>query len=168
MSTVFKNILPIPYDTIFGTGSYVIPANKYAFFQANASLSTAPFWANSPSQYNSGAINYNPPIVQDVVSTSNTSSIQQWLVAGDSITVASNLPVYTSINTGGGYIVNYTDIYIRILVNSVAICDVRGSIHYAITTNNHYHGYKSNGAGAWSVALFDIPINNLPSELILS
>lgn len=163
MSSIFKPILPIPEDVIVGSGSYTIPANKYAFFQAFATVAGSKDSSASTSQDNGDS-------TYPFAAANNCS---QWLVAGDSITVSSTFTTRAGGASWGTTSVNSNPVsatvVASILVNSTIICQANGTQY----TNNAssvnagtFCQIGSTGAVGWSAALFPIPKNNLPTQLI--
>jgi hypothetical protein len=163
MSSIFKPILPIPEDVIVGSGSYVIPANKYAFFQAFATVS------GSKNQQ-SGTSTDNGTSMLPFAAANNCT---QWLVAGDSITVSTTYTNRAGSTTWGNTSTGATPIIATIvssvLLNATVICQALASVYAgngSSTTAATFCQVGSTGGVGWSAALFPIPKNNLPTQLI--
>jgi len=163
MSSTNQNILPIPESTVGGSGGYTVPANKYGHIVAVTSHSAAGaayFTAANAMQYFSTNSSGG--------ACSNTCS--QWVVAGDSITTVSVAP--TGSSGGTYYAVRTTNGWNGVLLNGIYLSVSHATAASAITG---YGGTVSitaytlhSGSHAWTVALYPIPKNNLPSELIVS
>jgi len=143
-------ILPIPEQTIVGTGTYVIPANRYGKFCGNTSASVA---GNS---YLNGTSTGG---VSGLGSGATSNSHNQDLVAGDTITVSNTAP------SGSNASANVTSFlaYARILINGTPVClaYARGAVGSTWNTVM-FRVWSSSVVSGWSVALFRIPIGNLP------
>lgn len=157
MSTEVQNILQIPYDSIHGGGGYTIPANKYAWFSATSTVSA------SGGTYN---INAGSTTGHSSNGVGNSNSHQAWLVAGDSISVSNSFPSssYTTAT------IKTATSYARVLINGSAVCVAYAaiSVHGTPLASYMRTGHASTGASGWTASLFDIPKNNLPTELIVS
>ena len=81
MTTLASSSLPIPDSVIVGTGSYVIPANKYGYLTATA---TATFYGASNSS--------NPSSLYGLGMTSGSNSYEQQVAAWDTVIVLTSFP----------------------------------------------------------------------------
>jgi hypothetical protein len=157
MSTEINAPLAIPESVVVGTGSYTIPANKYAFV---STASTVTFYRNGTiingfGQSSRGSI------------SASANSNQHYLVAGNTITTSTSFPTVNSSNqSGGGYI------YGAVASAIVNVNGVNSSPSYAgcfmtASTNASITIFNSTGTRGWSAAIFPIPKNNLlPSEIL--
>ena len=166
MTTEVQQILPIPEDTIQGTGSYTIPANKYAKVTACVS-SQSNGWIglnnhyNTANQMSSGSSTFGHSI--NATTDSNTGEYD--LVEGDSITVLSNT---TDVSTNGN---NYTDNYAAFRVNGTVVLRASSGASASWNRNSSggsqmYVGVRTNQVIGWNASIYPIPKNNLPNELI--
>ena len=167
-------ILPIPEQTIVGTGTYVIPANRYAYFCANVA-STTWGWSGQTSHYNSTSespsdyfhsANAGGPTRSASASTNNHI---QTLSAGDTITVSETSVTSQIDHNPAGYArwANYGSTESRVLINGTSVCMARSSGSCFTGYNNasssgYYTGVKGYNTQGWSCALYRKPIGNLP------
>lgn len=172
MTTEVQNILPIPSSVVVGSGSYTIPANKYAHFQANTSCTTMG-WLGNSSGYNSTSniSNTAPAISQNASASANSCS--QWVTAGTSITISAtnNTSQILASTTSAIQTANYSDNFNAVRLNGVSVCISKSSGGASIFNNfsqTRYVGSRSSGNHNWSASIYDTPINNLPTELIVS
>lgn len=149
--------LEIPETTVQGTGSYVIPANRYAELSANSSHAATGYGLNQSS----------PSVIFTAAGGSSANENKAKLVAGDSITTNSSVPTGTQSQNSGSVarLVRQTSGYHRVLVNGVPFCVsyARGSGSICAPNFNQSEvGTAHSGEVGWSVSLFRIPKANLP------
>jgi hypothetical protein len=180
MTTLFKQILPIPEQVVGGTGSYTVPAGKYGYFRGTISgymcnmpwtarfgdyTSSVLYAPGEPANYsNSGNFPNSPYFLEQLTQDSG----EQWVVEGNSITVSLSSYAYRYDNIGTvnawaeqirhNYIAINGTPAVRVMFN-IARFGKRGSNTYNFTS-----GY-CNAVASWSVAIFAKPVNNLPDEL---
>ena len=145
--------LPIPDQTVVGTGTYVIPVDRYADINMTSSHSA------TGSVSTTGG---NGNMSQTGTGTANNALIKG--VAGDSITVSSSSPAISSLTTTTEKISNTSGFH-NVLLNSVVQCTSYGSVHLANSSSGnlaHRHQASQVGASGWSVSLYRIPKSNLP------
>ena len=131
-------ILPIPEQTIVGTGSYIIPANRYGFI----SMSTTNGSSSAQSGYSGTGGIFGG--AGNASGSSSANSNHQWVSAGDSITTANSAGSYSDIN-----------------INGVTVC-TSSSTSSATMLGLATSVSSSRGKVGWSVALYRKPIGNLP------
>ena len=166
MSTISKNILPIPDSVVVGSGSYTIPADRYGFLSASCAITGM---GRTQDGVNSGTnLNYQLT-AQDLSNASNSNSNHQYIKEGDSITVSSNLPNRSQAGGGfsGSYYVSTNSLsgYYRVLLNGTVFCIAFASARSSFTIANQLASAHVNfdGQVGWSVSLYRIPKNNLPT-----
>lgn len=145
MATISKTILPIPESIVVGSGGYTVPSNKYGFLVGTAAVDAV----GVP-----GAANYTAS------SSAAVAEIHQWLPAGTTISVTG-----TSASASGITSQTYSRSTATISLNGTAAAGSRAaafSTGYSTATGSISGGYTIG----WSVALFPIPVNNLPASLI--
>lgn len=171
MSTELISPIPIPEQTIVGSGSYTIPANKYGFLNANVNASAVGWFGQSSIAYNNdftiGHLTSTGDGNGSRSSSAVSAPVSQYLVEGDTITTQTNLP---STSYAGGSsrvsISNYSDAYTRLLINGTIVAEASvGASSSTYSVNGWYSGIRCNGRVGWSVALYPIPKNNLPDEM---
>lgn len=143
--TFSKTILPIPESVVVGSGSYTVPANKYGYFSGSARSTVA-------------IVSYN------ATTSGGTSAVgcEQWLAAGSSISVSTTAPNGSfGAASGSGWSSFSASAYIQIGGVSVVGSVSRGYNFWQTQSNF----YASDASVGWSVALFPIPIDNLPTAL---
>lgn len=151
MSTILKSILPIPESVIMGSGSYVIPANKYAYINANTSTATYGLVASVQLDYG-------------ISVSASANRANQWLVEGDTVNTQASYPAATRASGGG---VSGNLAYSMVTINGSVFCTSNAGGGFATNTSLFgVNALASSGYTAWSVSLFPIPKNNLPSQLI--
>lgn len=149
MATLSKNILPIPESVVVGSGSYTVPANKYAFLSASTAASQGGVSSTNMAS-----------------SSATTNTIEQWLSAGSSISTTSSAP---SALTGGGLLANvsaanYTA-SATLQINGTTISAARAQGYLYATTSGSQTYYLTSASVGWCVSLFPIPVDNLPASL---
>lgn len=153
MTTLARSIMPVPDQIVVGSGSYVIPANRYGFISMTTSSSAAGY----------GITSNNDGGVVAAGCSGGSNSNHQYLKAGTSISVQSSAPSGTT-NAGSGVATRATDGYARILIDGVVCCvsnsSSASSSYRASNTNLAYTQHFSSVG--WSVSLFRIPKANFP------
>lgn len=145
MATLSKNILPIPESVVVGSGSYTVPANKYGYICFSSRSTIGAVVNLNFSSYTSAADSGN-----------------QWISAGTSISTSVSAPTGTFGVSGGA---TYTfEASATVSLNGTS---VNGALTRAVVYSSNTLGslYSSNAAASWSVSLFPIPIDNLPTAL---
>lgn len=154
MSTEMTMPLAIPESTVVGTGSYSIPADKYGHINMTSSSTSVVKHKHTGS----GGTNS-----QGASASSNNGS--QWLVAGDSVSTSNTAPstTITTTSTSASIIA-----YARVLINGTTNCGARSSIGGGtdLSSGSPTVNLTSSVEAGWSVAIYPIPKNNLPTELI--
>lgn len=152
MSSIFKPILPIPEEVVVGSGSYVIPANKYAYFQAHTAAAAA------------GSNDHNGAGGSVGTSGGASCAIEQWLIAGSSITTTLTT-ASASTSSNDATITSTSDA--RVSVNGTIICSAIVACRVGTSGSaNTTAAISGSSRAGWSAAIFPIPKNNLPSQLI--
>lgn len=144
MATISKNILPIPESIVVGSGSYTVPSNKYGYLAASARTTIASIYGNSPT------------------SCASANALEQWLPAGTSISTSISAPAGTV--TSVGYF-TYLAFAILLIGSTQVLVSISRTQNYAQSSTQPMY-YSSDASVGWSVSLFPIPINNLPSSLV--
>ena len=158
MSTEINAPLAIPESVVVGTGSYTIPANKYAFV---STASTVTFYRNGTAvsglgQNSRGSI------------SASANSNQHYLVAGNTITTSTSFPTVNHVNTSGSAGLFGAVASAIVNVNGVnSSPSYAGCFFAASGYNTTITIFNSTGTRGWSAAIFPIPKNNLlPSEIL--
>ena len=156
MTTLASSTLAVPEDVIVGSGSYVIPANRYGHFNATASMAASS--VGTPAAENNGSTGTGS-------GSASATNCTQWVTEGDSITVASRTQSTSSSSTASN--VSTTNYHYRIInLNGIAQAAAYAS-HSAMTAGGSgvSKGCIGNAQGTfgWSVALYRIPKANLPT-----
>ena len=156
MTTLKQNIMRIPEQVITGTGSYVIPANKFGFISMST-CSAGVGYAYGPGVWNSG-----DGWGLSGSGSGNANANHQWLTEGDSITTQVLAETFA-----GNSIQTNRQGYARVLINGVNAC--------VSASRSGAGGASQSGIGnvimihssdvGWSVSLYSIPKNNFPDEL---
>lgn len=160
MSTELNAPLPIPEQVIVGSGSYTVPADRYGFLSMSVSSVCYAY-------------------CRDIISTTGTwkftatadgssNNNHQYIKEGDSITVQASNPSGSTGGSGGSAI-RVGSGYHRILINGVAVCVAhsRSAASMQNSSNSTWPNVTTShtGQAGWSLALYRIPKNNLPTGL---
>lgn len=172
MTTVTNPVLPIPEDTIQGSGSYTVPANKYGFLSANTSFAAAGWVGSGSTDYQNATRNMgsslgsSDPFAISASASANNSTA--WLKEGDLINSTSLTSTGATNSSSSAYIGFYTEGYNAIRVNGNDFCVSRAAGGYMKAASNGFTwtGVRATGRAGWSIALYPIPKNNLPLHLI--
>jgi hypothetical protein len=141
MATISKTILPIPESIVAGSGGYTVPSNKYGFLASACTAGIAGFYSSSGE------------------AASTSSAVDQWLPAGTSISVSTSAPSGSALSANTSATASAT-----LSINGTAANITRAYFYMYGATSSLY--YSSTATVGWSVALFPIPVNNLPASLI--
>jgi hypothetical protein len=154
MSTEILYNTPVLESLTVGSGSYTIPANKYAHVSMSSSITFS--GTNLPL---ARRIGYGDS------ATSNNNEVI--LIAGNTITVASSFPsVYHASDGNVGRVsgaVGYSIVY----VNGVPLCPSYAGVQVCSYGTQVGDTSLSTGALGWQASIFPIPKNNLDTNLIL-
>jgi hypothetical protein len=145
MATIAKNILPIPESIVVGSGGYTVPANKYGYLSACARTAISISQSQAPVQSVSAA----------------AATLEQWIPAGTSMSTSTAAPSGASgLTTHVSYVSSAS-----LNIDSLAVLGVvaRAALY---TGGGGSNSLASTSTVGWSVALFPIPVNNLPASLI--
>ena len=143
-----NSALPIPESTVVGTGTYVIPANRYGFLNMTASVSS----------YSHG---YSQNVGCGGGGGGAASNGSQWVLSGDSITTGSSHPTSTtSAATSPVAAEGNSWVFVNGAVNCAASAGAGSST--VSSGGPFYAAAGTAGYVGWSVALFRIPKANLP------
>ena len=143
MATLNKSILPIPESVVVGTGSYTVPANKYGFLYGSCTASIGMTGNNYQSSASASAV-----------------SINQWITAGTTIATSTSAPAGTYSGASNAQIA-----VASININGTSVC-VSRALENFYSTSAGSAGYSSTAVVGWALAVYPIPINNLPASLI--
>lgn len=144
MTTEVQQILPIPETVVVGSGSYTIPANKYAFISMSVTSARSIAWHARSS--------INTDNISGGGASASATSNEQWITAGVTISTAQS--------TG----------YCFVRLNGVSVCNSQSSVTNMGTgvVGAAYQTQANAQTVGWSASIFPIPKNNLPNELIVS
>lgn len=131
-----------PEQIVTGTGTYVIPAGKYGLLTMNTSVAASARAASQNAASNSNG-------------SGSSNSVQQWVVAGDTITTQTSFPsISISTANSGNNVIAYT----KVLINGTVVC----SSHAGMAAQTTSSGSPTTGNGAstgdasWSFAMYSI------------
>lgn len=171
MTSIYQNTLPIPENTVQGSGGYTVPANKYVKFDGSAAIS-ALGWVGTSTAYDSEGLRSNSQnsASSSLTSTATVSNINTTLMSGDTITVSSTVAtVQSNMQSGNTSWSNQANPRASININATPVCIAKAccsSKNANYSSSGMYNGTRSLAEIGWTAAEYPIPKNNLPTDLI--
>lgn len=145
-------VLAIPEQVIVGSGSYVIPEDRYGFLSMSTSVGAR---ADNGDTNNNGS-------GAGASGGSSANSNHQWVTAGDILNTSNSYP--SASYTGSFGTPSRIHAHSRVQINTVNVCvsyaSASGGKMASATTG--YSNASSSGFASWSLSLFRIPKANLP------